>query len=162
MKSLYFNDIKFSERESFVADNNIKMVPIEVNIDYKDLESIIKDRIKDLNDSAKEAKDILKSYNDLRGTIYIWNLPLSESFYKEKLKKIEDSKYYLTSILSKKNIGYSEGEQIIIEAPIKKMSKKDYFRTLSSSFIERFLDNISIPNFILGVDKLIISGLKPS
>lgn len=162
MESIYFNEIDFKDRKSFISGEKIKMVPLEVNIDYKDLEKIIKERRRDLYENKKECQEILKSYNDLRGTIYVWNLPLSEDFYKEKLKKLNDTMYYLDHFLSRKNIGYSNGEQIIIEEPKTNLSKKDYFRSFADQFIERFLNNISIPNFILGVDRLIISGLKPS
>lgn len=162
MQSIYFNEIEFKDRKSFILGDKIKMVPLEVNIDYKDLEKIIKERRRDLYENRKECQEILQSYNYLRGTIYVWNLPLSEDFYKEKLEKLNDTMYYLDYFLSRKNIGYGKGEQIIIEEPKTNLSKKDYFRTFANEFIEIFLNNISIPNFILGVDRLIISGLKPS
>lgn len=162
MESIYFNEIDFKDRKSFISGEKIKMVPLEVNIDYKDLEKIIKERRRDLYENRKECQEILKSYNDLRGTIYVWNLPLSETFYKEKLEKINDTMYYLDHFLSRKNLSYGNGEQIIIEEPKANLSKKDYLRSFSNQFIERFLNNISIPNFILGIDRLIISGLKPS
>ncbi len=163
METIYFSDIEFKDRKSFISGDKIKMVPLEVKIDFKDLEKIVKERVKILEESKKEASEYIKSFRDLKDTIYVWNLPMSQKYYEEKFSKIGDSLYYLKDFLNRKNFGYSEPEVVTFEPPSKpSMSKKDYLHSFYSEFKSTFLENISIPNFILGVDKLVVSGLRSS
>lgn len=163
MEKIYFKDIEFKDRKSFISGNKIKKVPLEVNIEFKDLEKIVKERVKILEESKKEAREYIQSFRDLKGTIYVWNLPMSQKYYEEKLEKVDHSLYYLKDFLNRKNFGYSEPEVVTFEPPSKpSMSKKDYLDSFYSEFKSIFLDNISIPNFILGVDKLVVSGLRSS
>lgn len=166
MKTVNFKEIDFSERLNtrISSEGKLKLIPIEVKIDIKDFVKIVDLRRRSIREQIKEAKEYIKSYYETRGTIYNLNLPMTEEYYKDQLKKLEEYYYHLTSTYMSKNIGYNTNEEFILEPAKNEQERKNlnkYLNSFYSEFISNIFKTISIPGFVLGIDRLKLINIKP-
>lgn len=165
-ESVYYKDISFKDRLNsrvVTAENKLRFKPLNIVIDFKDLVIFIQEALKIKREKLKEYRQY---YHELlrasRNEAVLIGGVFSKEYLSEQIDKLEDQTHYLSSFYFNKTIGYKDKDYILVDndPEYKCKTAKNFFDKLGDTYLENLLRSVSIPNYIMGVDKLKITGLS--